>query len=117
MKYLPLILLSLIAFLFLKKMFFDYTDYQSILDSGGIIIDVRSDSEFYSGHIEGSLNIPLGDLSSNLNHLKDKDQAIITCCASGIRSSSAQKLLKAKGYTNLVNGGGWFNLERKLKQN
>ena len=117
MKYLPLILLLLIAVLILKKMFFDFTDYQAILDSGGVIIDVRTDSEFYSGHIKGSLNIPLGNLSSSLNHLKDKDQAIITCCASGVRSAGAQKLLSAKGYTNVVNGGGWSNLERKLKQN
>ncbi|MFQ3333291.1 MAG: phage shock protein E, partial [Flavobacteriales bacterium] len=45
----------------------------------------------------------------------DKDQAIITCCASGIRSAGAQKLLSSKGYTNVVNGGGWSNLERKLQ--
>jgi phage shock protein E len=83
--------------------------------SGGIIIDVRSGAEFYSGHIENSLNIPLGDLSSNLQYLKDKDQVIITCCASGMRSAGAQKLLSAKGYTNVVNGGGWSNLESKLK--
>ncbi len=31
-----------------------------MLVSGGIIIDVRSEDEFYSGHIENSLNIPLG---------------------------------------------------------
>ena len=115
MKYLPLILLFLIAFFFLKKIFFDNTDYKAIINSGGIIIDVRSEAEFYSGHIENSLNIPLGDLSSKLDYLKDKDQAIITCCASGIRSSGAAKLLSAKGYTNVVNGGGWSNLESKLK--
>ena len=86
-----------------------------MLVSGGIIIDVRSEAEFYSGHIENSLNIPLGDLPSKLSYLNDKDQAIITCCASGIRSASAQKLLSSKGYTNVVNGGGWSNLERKLK--
>ena len=115
MKHLPLILLCLLAFFFLKKRFFDNTDYKAIINSGGIIIDVRSEAEFYSGHIEGSLNIPLGDLPSKLDYLKDKDQVIITCCASGIRSAGAQKLLSSKGYTNVVNGGGWFNLERKLK--
>jgi len=86
-----------------------------MLVSGGIIIDVRSESEFYSGHIENSLNIPLGDLPSKLDYLKDKDQTIITCFASGIRSAGAAKLLSAKGYTNVVNGGGWSNLEGKLK--
>ena len=83
--------------------------------NGGIIIDVRSEAEFYSGHIENSLNIPLGDLPSKLDYLNDKEQAIITCCASGIRSAGAAKLLSAKGYANVVNGGGWSNLESKLK--
>jgi phage shock protein E len=114
MKHLPIILLFLPAFFFLKKRFFDNTDYKAMINSGGIIIDVRSKAEFYTGHIETSLNIPLGDLSSKLDYLKDKYQAIITCCASGIRSSGAQKLLSAKGYTNVVNGGGWSNLKSKL---
>ena len=115
MKHLPVILLCLLALLFLKKRFFDNTDYKAMLVSGGIIIDVRSEDEFYSGHIENSLNIPLGELPSKLDYLKNKDQAIITCCASGIRSAGARKLLSSKGYTNVVNGGGWSNLERKLK--
>jgi len=115
MKYLPLILICLLAFFFLKKRFFDNTDYKAMLVSGGIIIDVRSEAEFYSGHIESSLNIPLGDLPSKLDYLKDKDQAIITCCASGIRSAGAAKLLSDKGYTNVVNGGGWSSLKSKLK--
>ena len=86
-----------------------------MMNSGGIIIDVRSEAEFYSGHIENSFNIPLGDLPSRLDYLKDKDQPIITCCASGMRSAGAAKLLSAKGYTNVVNGGGWSSLEGKLK--
>ena len=86
-----------------------------MMNSGGIIIDVRSEAEFYTGHIENSLNIPLGDLTSKLDYLNDKDQAIITCCASGMRSAGAKKILSAKGYTNVVNGGGWSNLESKLK--
>ena len=114
MKYLPLILICLVAFFFLKKRYFDNTDYKAMLTSGGIIVDVRSEAEFYSGHIEKSLNIPLGDLPSNLDYLKDKDQAIITCCVSGIRSAGAAKILSAKGYTNVVNGGGWSNLKSKL---
>lgn len=116
MKHLPLIILCVIAFFFLKKRFFDNTDYKSMLDNGGIIIDVRSSGEFFGGHIEKSLNIPLGDLPSKLDQFKDKDQPIITCCASGIRSAGAAKILSAKGYTNVVNGGGWSSLEAKLNK-
>ena len=115
MKNLPLILLCVVAFFFIKKRFFDNTDYRNMLSNGGIIIDVRSEGEFYSGHIENSLNIPLGDLASKLGQFEDKDQPIITCCASGMRSAGAAKILSAKGYTNVVNGGGWSSLDRKIK--
>ncbi len=87
-----------------------------MLSSGGIIIDVRSEGEFYSGHIKNSLNIPLGELSSKLDQFEDKDQPIITCCASGLRSAGAAKLLSARGYTNVVNGGGWSSLQKKLNK-
>ena len=114
MKNLPFILLCVVAFFFIKKRFFDNTDYKAMLSDGGIIIDVRSEGEFYSGHIENSLNIPLAELASKLNQFKDKDQPIITCCASGMRSAGAAKILWSKGYTNVVNGGGWSSLEGKL---
>jgi phage shock protein E len=108
--------LCIVVFFFIKKRFFDNTDYKAMLADGGIIIDVRSEGEFYSGHIEKSLNIPLGELSSKLGQFKDKNQPIITCCASGMRSAGAAKILSAKGYTNVVNGGGWSSLESKLKK-
>ena len=116
MKNLPLILLCLVAFFFVKKKFFDNTDYKTMLSAGGVIIDVRSKGEFYSGHIENSLNIPLGEITSKIDHFKDKDQPIITCCASGMRSAAAAKILLAKGYTNVVNGGGWSSLKAKLNK-
>ena len=116
MKNLPLILLCVVAFFFIKKRFFDNTDYKSMLANGGIIIDVRSKGEFYSGHIENALNVPLPELSSKIDQFKDRDQPIITCCASGMRSAGAAKVLLAKGYTNVVNGGGWSSLEGKLKK-
>ena len=90
------------------------TDYKALMEEGAIIIDVRSPGEFAGGHIEGSVNIPLDRLENNLGKLKDKQQHIITCCASGMRSGSAKSLLKSKGYENVYNGGGWSGLEVKL---
>ena len=116
MKNLPLILVCIVVFFFIKKRFFDNTNYTSMISDGGIIIDVRSEAEFYSGHIENSLNIPLSELTSRMDQFKDKDQPIITCCASGMRSAGAAKIFSAKGYTNVVNGGGWSSLKRKLKR-
>jgi phage shock protein E len=43
-----------------------------------------------------------------------KDQMIITCCASGMRSASAKSILKTNGFLAVYNGGGWQSLELKL---
>ena len=71
------------------------TDYAQMIKNGAVILDVRSKGEFESGHIKGAINIPVDQLRNNLNKLKDKNKAIITCCASGMRSASAKSILKA----------------------
>ncbi|GAB2819530.1 rhodanese-like domain-containing protein [Ferruginibacter profundus] len=90
------------------------TDYAQLVKEGAVILDVRSKGEFESGHIKGSLNIPVDQLLSNLSKLKDKEQPIITCCASGMRSASAKSLLITNGFTKVFNGGGWSGLQNKL---
>ena len=115
MKYLPMILLCVLVLFLLKKRFFDTTDYKALLAEGAIIVDVRSPAEFSGGYIENSLNIPVGELMNKLEYLKDKNQTIITCCASGMRSGAAKRLLVAKGYTHVINGGGWRSLNSKIK--
>lgn len=89
-------------------------DYAELVKQGAIILDVRSKGEYSSGAIKGSINISLDQLNSNLSKLKDKNQPIITCCASGMRSASAKNILKSNGYTNVHNGGGWSSLRSKI---
>ena len=88
-------------------------DYAGMMDRGAIIVDVRTFSEYRNGHIKGSLNIPLESLGNNLSKLK-KDKCIICCCASGMRSSSAKRLLKSKGFIEVYNGGSWMGLQNKI---
>ena len=90
------------------------TDFAQLVKAGAVIIDVRSRSEFDGGNINGSVNIPLDQLQNNLAKLKNKNQAIITCCASGMRSAAAKALLKSNGYLFVYNGGGWSRLQNKL---
>lgn len=90
-------------------------NYAELISSGAIIVDVRSTGEYASGHIKGSINIPLDTLQGNLNKLKDKNKPVITCCASGMRSGMAKTVLKNKGYENVHNGGGWLSLNNKIK--
>lgn len=89
-------------------------DLASVYRDGALIVDVRTPGEFSSGHIEGSMNIPLDQLKQNLGRLKSKDQVIITCCASGMRSAAAKNVLKSNGYLAVHNGGGWSSLSSKI---
>lgn len=89
-------------------------DFAELVKNGAQIIDVRTPSEFQSGHIRGSVNIPLQSLSREISRIK-KDKPVITCCASGMRSSSAKSLLQSEGYTEVYNGGGWMSLQGKIK--
>ncbi|MFZ4544109.1 MAG: rhodanese-like domain-containing protein [Saprospiraceae bacterium] len=100
---------------FLKNLlgFGPKTDYKALLQDGAQIIDVRTKAEYQSGHIKGSVNIPLQVLSGNLSKIK-KDKPVITCCASGMRSSSAKSLLQSSGYSEVYNGGGWMSLQHEL---
>jgi len=88
-------------------------NYGELIANGAKIIDVRTPAEYKSGHIQGSINIPLQDLSKKTGKL-DKDTPVITCCASGIRSASAKRLLKSMGFKEVYNGGAWHVLEGKI---
>jgi rhodanese-related sulfurtransferase len=90
-------------------------DYKTLLNQGAIILDVRSKGEYAGGHIKGSINIAVDQLSSNLNKLKDKNTPIITCCASGMRSATAKSILISNGYKQVHNGGGWSSLQQKIR--
>lgn len=89
-------------------------DYKELVKGGAIIVDVRTKGEFQSGSIKGSLNIPVQNLQNNLGRL-NKDKTIITCCASGMRSGSAKRILKSSGFKEVHNGGGWMSLEYKIR--
>jgi phage shock protein E len=89
-------------------------DLEAVIAKGAIILDVRTPSEFAGGHIKGSINIPVNALSGQLGKLK-KDKPVITCCASGMRSSSARSILLSNGFPEVYNAGSWYNLKRYEK--
>ena len=89
-------------------------DYSQLIKNGAIILDVRTKSEYSGGHMKGSINIAVDQLSNNLYRFKNKAQPLITCCASGMRSSTAKNILKSNGYTHVYNGGSWQSLQQKV---
>lgn len=90
------------------------TDYAQLVKNGAVILDVRSKGEYAGGHIKGSINIAVEQLTGNLHKLKSKSKPIITCCESGMRSAAAKNILKSNGYTEVYNGGGINRLQNKL---
>lgn len=89
-------------------------DFKELMVRNAQIIDVRTPSEFNTGHIKGALNIPVSLISQSLAKVS-KDRPIITCCASGVRSASAKTILKSKGFEEVYNGGSWVSLQQKIK--
>jgi rhodanese-related sulfurtransferase len=73
------------------------------------IIDLRTPEEVATeGYIKDSVNVPIGELFTNLDKLPAKDAAIILQCGSGLRGSIAIEGLRLLGYTNVLNMGGGF---------
>lgn len=88
---------------------------QLIASGNGILIDVRTESEFSNGHIAnaGNLNIYSPDFRRSLL-LLPKDQPIYLYCLSGNRSVMAAKILVENGYKdvyNLQNGMMEWNIQ------
>ena len=78
-----------------------------ILDSDTIILDVRTEEEFYGplGHIEGAMLID--DLADRLNELDSvKDKTIYVVCRSGNRSNRGKDILNANDFTAVNIDGG-----------
>lgn len=80
---------------------------------GAIVLDVRTKSEYNQGAIPGSKHIPLQQVGVKVAEIRKWNKPVITCCASGIRSGSAAAILRSNG-VEVMNGGGWFALSKKL---
>lgn len=71
------------------------------------LLDVRTQSEFDTGHIEGAKLIPDYEIvEKSSEQLLDKEALIIIYCRSGVRSAAATKALISIGYTNVYDFGG-----------
>ena len=60
------------------------------------IIDVRTPGEFMMGNVEGSINIPLDEVSSRVEEFKNIEGNLVLCCASGGRSGQATTVSATK---------------------
>ena len=78
------------------------------LKQGALVIDVRTPGEFASGHLANAINLPLDEIEAAIpRRVRDKNQALLLHCQSGVRSGVARKKLIALGYPKAFNLGSY----------
>jgi rhodanese-related sulfurtransferase len=70
-----------------------------------VVIDVREEYEFVSGHAPGAINLPLSGLVDRLDEIP-RDEPVYVICEHGGRSAQATEWLVARGIdaTNVLGG-------------
>lgn len=71
-------------------------------ESDLIILDVRTQQEYDSGHIPNAILIPVGELEDRLGEL-DEMKTILVYCQSGVRSAQARQILADNGFSEVYN--------------
>lgn len=78
-----------------------------------LVLDIRDQKEFDSGHLSSAINIPYSKLASRLDELAThKERPIILVCKSGQTVGVAGKMLREKGFNAMRLSGGmmeWSN--------
>ena len=77
------------------------------------VVDVRTEAEWNTGHLEGALHIEWQDILKISSDI-DKDEEIFLYCRSGNRSGKATKILIEAGYVNTKNAGSILNASELL---
>lgn len=73
-----------------------------------VILDVREQDEYDSGHIPGAVLLPVGTIDEDTaaTVIPAKDATVLVYCRSGNRSKTASSALAELGYTNVYEFGG-----------
>ena len=82
---------------------------KEMMDSQDVIIlDVREQDEYDSGHISGAVLLPVGTIDeiTAAEVIPEKDSTVLVYCRSGNRSKTASSTLAELGYTNIYEFGG-----------
>ena len=102
-------------FNFIKNLFSnDNAELKQIINDNAFLVDVRTDSEFNSGYVSSSINIPLDTIQSKIDKFKNKKHVVVFC-QSGMRSRMAKSILERNGIKNVVNAGTWNKVNKLIK--
>ncbi len=82
----------------------DEAKMKELVESGAILVDVRSPQEYQEGHFYGAICMPSYEIQVAFpRKFPNKDKKAVLYCSSGIRSKQAQKKLEKLGYKNIYN--------------
>ncbi len=85
-----------------RPKYINLKEAQRLRKNGAVLIDVRSEAEFGSSHIEGAINIPHTSIYREIEkYVPDKDTPVITYCCTGKRGTQAQLALEYLFYKNM----------------
>ena len=73
-----------------------------------LVLDVREQAEYDSGHIPGALLLPVGTIEEDTAAavIPEKDTVVLVYCRSGNRSKRASQMLADLGYSHVYEFGG-----------
>lgn len=74
-----------------------------------LLLDVRTPAEFELGTIEGAVNIPLDNLRERICEIP-RNKKIVIFCAVGLRGYLAQRILMGRGYADVWNLSGGYQI-------
>lgn len=80
---------------------------------GAVVIDVREQQEYIQGHVPGSINIPVSQMTT-LQYAKDTP--LYLYCLSGGRSKMAMSFLKQQGFQDVKNMGAIGQYQGNLEK-
>lgn len=83
-------------------------EFKNILNTDAQIVDLRGETEFASGHVEGAKNVFIGTLEQNLDKIS-KHKDVVIYCQGGDRSAIGYSLLLKHGFSNIKNYSGGIN--------
>ncbi len=78
---------------------------RELVAAGAQLVDVRTEAEFVSGHVDGAVNVPLDRVGTRAGSLVKSGKPIVVYCQSGMRSASAKRMLRAAGATEVYDLG------------
>ncbi len=80
------------------------------------VIDVRSESEWDSGHVAQAVRIPHTEIAERIGEVTpNKNAKIVLYCAVGGRAGQAKEALEAIGFTNVENAGGYDDVKQRFE--